>query len=76
MSQYFAVSPSDSVPLQSPARALYVGVSGDIAVKGVDDSVAVTLKAVPAGWFQLPWPIAYVMATNTTATDVVARSVS
>ena len=39
MSSYVfpAVTPSDTVALPKPARVFYIGVSGDVAVLGVDD---------------------------------------
>lgn len=64
-----AVTPSDSTSL-SGVRALYVGVAGDVAVTMKGSSTAVTFKAVPVGI--LPIQVSKVMATNTTATDIVA----
>lgn len=57
------------------AKALYIGVSGDVTVvTGNDQSnagagTAVTFKAVPVGWF--PVQVRRVMATNTTAQSIV-----
>jgi hypothetical protein len=73
---YVAVTPSDTVPLPSPVRALYVGVAGDVAVFGIVagqvDASATVLKAMPQGWTILPMPIAQVGLTGTTATNLVA----
>ena len=68
-----AVTPSDTVPLSpSPSRWLYVGGAGNLAVKLEGDTAnAVTLTAVPVGAL-LPLSAVYVMATNTTATLIVA----
>jgi hypothetical protein len=64
----FAVTPSDTVSFtQGPARALYIGVTGDVVA--VCASGAVTFKAVPVGWF--PVNCTRVNATNTTATNIV-----
>ncbi len=65
-----AVTPSDATLLQG-VRGLYVGVTGDVAVLAVGDSAAQTFKAVPAGAI-LPVEAAKVMATNTTATNILA----
>lgn len=51
------------------ARALYIGVSGDVVVVSPSDQV-VTFKAVPVG--VLPVRCKRVNAVNTTATDMVA----
>jgi hypothetical protein len=69
---YSAVTPGDSTDLTTLAGfGLWVGVGGDVAVMGVDDTAAVTLKNVPSGtmlWGQFK----RCMATNTTATNIVA----
>lgn len=66
----FAVTPSDSTVLAA-VRALYVGVTGNVAVQTAGSSTAVTLIAVPAGAI-LPIRVTKVMSTNTTATSIVA----
>ncbi len=66
-----SVTPSDSAVLSPPSRGLYIGGEGDVAVIAVDDTVAVTFKAVPAGTV-LPVQAKKVMSTNTTATLIVA----
>jgi hypothetical protein len=63
-----AVTPSDSTDLTG-ARAIWVGAAGNLVLKGVDDSSAVTL-VVPAGVL-IPVFVARVMAA-TTATSIVA----
>lgn len=67
-----AVTPSDSTAL-TPTTAIYVGGAGDLAVLLSNDTVAVTLKAVPIGTVLLI-SAKKVMATNTTATNIVAFS--
>jgi hypothetical protein len=64
-----AVTKSDATILPQ-TRALYVGVTGDVAVIFAGDTAAVTLKAVPVGI--LPVQVTKVMSTGTTATDIVA----
>jgi hypothetical protein len=66
---YAAVTPSDTVDLGVGARSFYVGVAGDIAVAGFDNTV-VLFKAVPVG--VLPISARRINATNTTATNIVA----
>lgn len=63
-----AITPSDSVDLARLTRALYVGVAGDVRVTLKDDSV-VTFRNMAAGWH--PIRVARVMATSTTATNIV-----
>lgn len=65
----FAVSPSDSGPLEEITRALYVGTVGDIALT-LSSGATVTLANVPAGTV-LPIRVSAVKATGTTAGHIV-----
>jgi hypothetical protein len=68
----FAVTPSDSTVFATPTRYLWIGADGgNVAVRLAGDTTPITLNAVPAGTM-LQLCCAQVMATNTTATDVVA----
>ena len=64
-----AVTPSDSTLIPT-TRALYVGVGGNIAVQMSDDENIVTFTNVPVGI--LPIQVIKVMATNTTASGIIA----
>jgi hypothetical protein len=66
-----AVTPSDSAPLPIASKALYVGGAGSIAIIAVNDTAPVTLAGVPAGSV-LRIRATQVMATNTTASGIVA----
>lgn len=66
----FAVTPSDGTALTKVVKALYVGGTGNVAIKTAGSSTAVTFVGVPAGAI-LPVRAAYVMSTNTTATSIV-----
>ena len=68
-----AVTPSDTVDLAYVSRAIYVGGAGNLAVLLSGDAAAVTLIAVAVGSV-LPLRVKRVMATNTTATNLVALS--
>lgn len=62
------VTPSDSTVVA--ANALYIGVTGDVALVVRNGDSAITFKAVPVGVLKVN---AYkVMATGTTATNIVA----
>lgn len=71
-----AVTPTNNTAIP-PTRALYIGGTGDVVVKFVDNgdpTVAggtVTLSSVAAGTI-LPVQVNCVNATNTTATLIVA----
>jgi len=67
---FVAVTPSDSAALPWRARALYIGVTGDVTVIAKDGSTAVLFKAAPVG--VLPIRCSYVKSTGTTATNIVA----
>lgn len=79
-----AVTPSDTKDVTNAtgdaasqyAKGLYIGVSGDVTAVLAGDNgnslagTAVTFKAVPVG--MLPIQVRRVMATGTTATNIVA----
>nr|WP_314436854.1 hypothetical protein [uncultured Brevundimonas sp.] len=66
------VTPSDAADLPIYAKALYVGVAGNLRVltTGAEDADAVTFVNHPVGW--LPVQVRRVLATGTTATQIVA----
>lgn len=72
-----AVTPSNTVNIPSGAcRALYIGgpstgIYADVAVLPAGYSTSVVFKNVPVGSI-LPVNAARVLATGTTATDIVA----
>lgn len=65
-----AVTPNDDAPLAARCRGLWVGTTGDLAVKFGANDTAVVLKSVPVGVH--PFSVTYVMATGTTADDIIA----
>ncbi|EFH09434.1 hypothetical protein ACFFMP_08390 [Pseudoroseomonas cervicalis] len=69
-SQWAAVTPSDTVDLATPCRALYVGVGGDVAVRSASGQTE-TFRNVGSGQHLL-LRAARVMATGTTASGLVA----
>lgn len=66
----FAVTPSDSVDLAYASRGIYVGVSGDVQLKTINDDV-ITLVGLAAGVWH-PIRARRIYSTSTTATDIVA----
>lgn len=67
----FAVTPHDTNQLSNVSRGLWVGGNGDVSVILADDSVAITLSAVPAGTL-LPLQAKIVKSSGTTATLIIA----
>lgn len=67
-----AVTPSDSA--DNEYDALYIGGAGDVAVVHRDDTSAVTYISFPVGEF-LPASVKKVMATNTSATNILGLTV-
>lgn len=63
----YAVTPHDTNA--NAARALYIGVSGDVAVVTRGRTTSVVFKSVPVGI--LPVQVSKVLATGTTATDIL-----
>ncbi len=64
------VTPNDSTDMGFTCRSLYVGVSGDVAVHMAGEATPVIFKSVPIG--VLPIRVDRVLATGTTASDIVA----
>lgn len=65
-----AVTPSDTTEL-GPCKALYIGGAGNVAVHTTGRDASVTFFAVPVGTV-LPVSARRVLATGTTATNIVA----
>jgi hypothetical protein len=65
------VTPSDTEDLPVAARSLWVGTGGDLVVIPLNGDTALTFKGVPAG-FQFTWSVRRVLATGTTAADIIA----
>lgn len=66
----FTVTPSDSAKLPKDARALYIGVTGNLVVRTTNNDDLLTFANVPVGIF--PVQCRWVLATGTTATGIVA----
>ena len=64
----FAITPSDTTELGY--RGIYVGSAGNINVLPFSGSIPVLFKNVLAGTI-LPIQVKKVLATNTTATDLI-----
>lgn len=64
-----SVTPNDSTPLTNAAVALYIGVTGDVAVTTLEGN-NVTFTNVAVGW--LPVRCTHVLSTGTTATGIIA----
>ena len=66
----FGIVPSDTVKQNPMPNAIYVGGTGDVAIKD-HYGVTKTFKAVPVGTQLLVGAAQYVLATGTTATLMV-----
>ena len=65
------ITPSNSADLPVYARAIYVGVGGNITVDMTDSGTNITFLAVPQGTI-LPVQVKRVYSTGTSATNLVA----
>ena len=63
-----AITPSDTVVLETVPRSLWVGVSGNVAVRMAGNNATVTFVGVQG---LLPIMPEEVLATGTTATNIV-----
>lgn len=71
-SQAESISPSDSTELAHATRGLYVGQTGNVRAKTVTGEIV--MFANMQGGLLYPVRIVQVMATGTTATDLVGLS--
>ena len=62
----YAITPSDSVDINTTTRSIYVGGTGNVKITARDGTTD-TLYNVPAG-FVIPGRVSRVWATGTTAT--------
>ena len=69
VNNWSAVTTSDTA--QNNFVGLYVGVGGDVAIKGADGGAAITFKNVPTRAL-LPIVCTRINSTSTTATNMVA----
>ena len=66
----FAITPSDTLDLPRATKAIYVGMSGDVALLPVRGDTAVVFKKVNAGTI-LDVRVRAIRVTGTTAADLV-----
>lgn len=66
-----AVAPHDANELPLIPKALYVGVAGNITMRGVDDVTDTLWVGVVAGSI-IPFRAKFVRATGTTASGILA----
>lgn len=64
-----AVTPNDGADLSAPAKALWIGGTGNVKVDMIDGTT-ITLNSVPVGMLDVY--VKRVYATGTTATNIVA----
>jgi len=68
-----SITPNDGADLLSPVSSLYVGVSGNVTLVGAKGNT-VTFVGVPGGTI-LPVAVVRVLATGTTATNLIGLSI-
>lgn len=68
----FAVTASDATTYSPPLRGIYVGVSGDVAVKFNNDET-VTYVGLASGILHPIAGIKQILSTGTTATSIVSH---
>ena len=70
-SQPLAITPSNTVPLVTTPKALYIGSGGTVVLRTASGAADVTFKNLASGQI-LPVRAQFVRATGTTAADIVA----
>lgn len=71
--QAFAIVPSDAAELPAVTKAIYVGSSGDVALRPLRGAADVTYRNVPGGAY-LTIRATHVRAAGTTAGDLVGEA--
>lgn len=66
-----AITPSNTVPLATTPKALYIGTGGTVVLRTASGAADVTFKNLASGQI-LPVRAQFVRATGTTASDIVA----
>lgn len=69
----FAILPSDTQPLSSVPKGIYVGRGGDLVIRGVDADADVTYRNLPDASY-VAVRASHVRATGTTAADLVGEA--
>lgn len=67
--RHFSITASDATKFHKPTT-VYVGVTGNVAVKDWETGTSITYVAVPAGSV-VPVLVEQVLSTGTTATSLV-----
>lgn len=69
----YAVIPHDSDALPLVPKGLYVGMGGDVTLRGVDAKSDVTYRNLPDASY-IAVRASHVRATGTTASDLIAEA--
>lgn len=67
------VLPHDSDALPLVPKGLYVGIGGDVTLRGVDAEIDVTYRNLPDASY-IAVRASHVRATGTTASDLIAEA--
>lgn len=66
----FAITPNDGTEIAIIPKAIYIGTTGNLTLRGIDGAADVVFKNVPAGMILDVRP-QFIRATGTTAADIV-----
>lgn len=69
----FAITPSDTQPLPTLPKGIYVGTGGDVTLRGVNATADVTYRNLPDASY-IAVHASHVRATGTTASDLVGEA--
>lgn len=65
------ILPSDTDPIAQTPKAVFIGTGGTLVARGINASVDVTFRNLPAGSI-LPFRPGFIRATGTTAGELLA----
>lgn len=69
----YAVVPSDTAELSVVPKGIYVGIGGDVVLRGIDGTEDVTYRNLPDASY-LAVRAQFVRATGTTASALIAEA--
>ena len=69
----FVLAPSDTSPIKTLPKGIYVGTGGDVTLRAIESSADVTYRNLTDGSY-IAVRALYLRASGTTASDLIAEA--